>query len=167
MRLRYGLILVVMVMAGLILGSMLPSGILLAGALPDFLLILVVYNCMFTGPVIGGAAGFAVGLAEDLFLGRFIGLNALVKAMVGFIVGRTSRAIFKENLWVPILNVFWGSLLNFVLVYIVGRIVGNRWPLELALWRLAFGTLYNVCLVPLTYGAYFDFADHLLKSADI
>lgn len=167
MRMKYGLILAGMVIAGLIISSMLPAGILLAGAMPDFLLIIVVYNCMFTGPVLGGTAGFAIGLAEDLFLGRFIGLNALVKATVGYFVGRTSRAIFKENLWVPILNVFWGSLLNVTLVFVVGQVAGNRWPLELVLWRLAFGTIYNVCLVPLTYGAYFDFADRLLKSSDI
>ncbi len=166
MKYGYALSLAFMTMAFLILGSILPGGTLLAGSVPDFLLILVVYNCMFCGPAWGGAAGFAIGLAEDLFLGRFIGLNALSKAIVGYLVGRTSKAIFKENLWVPILNVLWGTLLNSVLVFSVGQVVGNHWPLELFLWRTSFGTLYNVCLVPLTYGSYFNFADKYLRSSN-
>jgi rod shape-determining protein MreD len=150
----------------LVLGSIYPRGLLLGGAAPDILLLLVVFNGMFRGYLRGGVTGFLIGLMEDLFMGRFIGMNALSKAIVGATTGYLTKSIFKENLWVPILNVGWGTLLELILFFLIGRLVGNQWPLSLLIWQGTFETIYNICLVPFLYGPFFNFADkhsHLIK----
>ena len=162
----YHLVLAGLTVAGLILRSVFPRVLDLAWTRPDFLLLLVVFNAMFRGSFHGGAAGFVIGLAEDLFFGRFIGLNALAKCVVGILSGSLSKSIFKENIWVPIMNVMIGSALNLILVFITGHLAGSRWYFSQIAFQGLFEVLCNVCLVPFVYGPFFHFADRLLQLKD-
>ncbi len=158
----YNLMLAGITFAGLILRSIFPRALGLAWATPDFPLLLVVFNAMFRGPVYGAVTGFLIGLAEDLFFGRFIGLNALAKCVVGFLAGSLAKSIFKENIWVPIINVLAGSVLSLVLVFIMGHLAGARWYLANIFYQGLFEVLFNVCLVPFLYGPFFHLADRQL-----
>ena len=150
-------------LAGIILRSIFPRVLHLAWTAPDFPLLLVVFNAMFRGPIYGGAAGFCIGLAEDLFYGRFIGTNALAKCVVGVVAGSLSKSIFKENMWVPVINVLAGSLLSMVIVYVFGHLAGARWSFSNIAYNGLFEIVCNVCLVPFIYGPFFHFADRYLK----
>ena len=149
--------------AGLVLRSIFPRVLHLAWSTPDFLLLLVVFNAMFRGRWQGGVAGFLIGLTEDLFFGRFIGLNALAKCVVGILSGSLSTSIFKENMWVPVINVFVGSLISMTLVFLVGHLAGARWYFTQIVYQGFFEVLFNVCLVPFLYGPFFHFADKRLQ----
>ena len=158
----YHLALAAFTMAGLILASVFPRVLIFAWATPDFLLLLVVFNAMFRGAVRGGMAGFLIGLAEDLFYGRFIGLNALAKCVVGILCGTLSKSIFKENMWVPVINVMAGSVCSMLLVYVFGHLAGARWYLANIMYQGLFKILFNICLVPFLYGLFFPFvAKHM------
>lgn len=159
----YNLALVVITMAGLILRSVFPRVLTLAWTTPDFLVLLVVFNAMFRGPVKGGITGFLVGLAEDLFFGRFIGLNALAKCVAGAVTGALTKSIFKENIWVPVINALIGSLICLAFVFIFGQMAGARWYFGLIVYQGFFEVLFNVCLVPFLYGPFFHFADRQLN----
>ncbi|MFA5535823.1 MAG: rod shape-determining protein MreD [Bacillota bacterium] len=87
------------------------------GAKPDFLLILVLFYALFRGSIAGAKIGFIFGLAEDLLLGRFVGLNAATKMLIGYLAGFGERKLFKDNLILPLLVVFIGSILSH-LIYI-------------------------------------------------
>ena len=152
-------------MAGIILRSVFPRVLILSWTAPDFLLLLTVFNAMFRGAFHGGLAGFIIGLAEDLFFGRFIGLNALAKCVVGILSGSLSKSIFKENIWVPVINVFVGSVLCLLIGYIGGHLAGARWHLAQILYQGLFEMVCNVCLVPFLYGPFFHFADKLLQGS--
>ena len=154
----YHLALAGITMAGLILRSIFPRAVSFAWTTPDFLLVLVVFNAMFRGTLRGGTAGFLIGLAEDLFVGRFIGLNALSKCVVGALAGSLSKSVFRENLWVPVINVFVGSLINLFLVFVFGYLAGARWHFASIMYMGFFEVLFNVCLVPFVYGLFFHFA---------
>jgi len=158
----YNLTLALLVMAGLVLRSIFPRVLSLAWTAPDFLILLVVFNAMFRGRNIGGFTGFLIGLAEDFFFGRFIGLNALAKCVVGMLAGSLSRSIFKENMWVPVINVFLGSLISLTVVFIFGQMAGTRWYVSNIAYQALFEVLCNVCLVPFVYGPFFQFADRQL-----
>lgn len=54
---------------------------------PDLPLILVVLLALRRGPELGGVAGFAMGLLQDTAGGGLIGVQALTKALIGFVVG--------------------------------------------------------------------------------
>jgi len=158
----YNLVLAGLTVAGLILRSVFPRLLDFAWTTPDFLLLIVVFNAMFCGTFRGGVAGFLVGLAEDLFFGRFIGLNALSKCLVGLLSGSLSKSIFKENIWVPVINVFVGSLLSLLVVFVAGHLAGARWYVSHISYQSLFEVLLNVCLVPFVYAPFFHFADKRL-----
>ena len=83
----YYLVMFFLTILGLVLQSTLLSEYTVAGVKPDLLLILVIFNCIFHGPDQGSLFGFFVGLLEDLYLGHFIGLNALTKGLTSFSAG--------------------------------------------------------------------------------
>ena len=58
-----------------------------AGVSPDLPLILVVLLALRRGPEFGCLAGFATGLLQDAASGGLIGIQALTKGMVGFVIG--------------------------------------------------------------------------------
>ncbi|MDR1194266.1 MAG: rod shape-determining protein MreD [Peptococcaceae bacterium] len=160
--LTYNLSLAGLSLAGLILRSIFPRTLGLAWATPDFPLLLVVFNAMFRGPLPGAAGGFCIGLAEDLFFGRFIGLNALAKGAVGLLTGFLAKSIYKENMWVPVINVFVGSAFSLGVVFAIGHLAGYRWHFTVVFYQGVFELLFNVCLVPFVYGPFFHFADRRL-----
>ena len=159
----YNLSLAAITIAGLILRSIFPRVLRFAWTTPDFLILLVVFNAMFRGPVKGGVAGFIVGLMEDLFFGRFIGLNALAKCAAGIVTGHLTRSIFKENMWVPVINVLIGSLLSLIVVFVFGLLAGARWYFAHIVYQGIFEVLFSVCLAPFLYGPFFHYADRWLK----
>ena len=58
------------------------------GVTPDVVLLYVAVMALRYGRVTGAVAGFAAGLASDLLvLGAFVGLGAMVKTLLGFVVG--------------------------------------------------------------------------------
>ena len=162
----YNLTLVCLTVCGLILSSVFPRALIFAWATPDFLLLIVIFNAMFRGRAHGGVTGFLVGLAEDFRVGRFIGLNVMAKCVVGVLCGSLSKSIFKENAWVPVINVFIGSVINFFIVFVSGFMVGLRWNLLNTLRQGAFEILLNVCLVPFLYSPFFKFASKYINFDD-
>ena len=58
------------------------------GVVPDVVLLYVALQGLRYGRVAGAASGFAAGLAMDLLvMPGFLGLNALLKTILGFVVG--------------------------------------------------------------------------------
>src|SRR5437870_13612793 len=57
------------------------------GVTPDLPLIVVVLLALRRGPEFGCAAGFAAGLLQDAAGGGLIGVQALTKAVLGFVIG--------------------------------------------------------------------------------
>ena len=70
----------------LILQSTLFSQLMIAGVKPDLLLILVIFNCLFQGHT-KAVLSVSLGLLEDLYLGSYIGMNALTKALTSLVGG--------------------------------------------------------------------------------
>ena len=69
----------------------------IAGIGPDLPLIATVLLAYRRGPTGGTLAGFAIGLAQDLTNPAFLGLNALVKALLGFAAGSGRDALDVSN----------------------------------------------------------------------
>lgn len=64
---------------------------------PDFPLLIVVYFALFRGALGGSVAGFVVGVFQDFFNPSFLGLNALAKSLIGYVMGRTGGQTDREN----------------------------------------------------------------------
>lgn len=135
--------------------STLLSYFMVGGVTPDLILLLVVLHSIFQGPFKGAAFGFALGLLEDLLLGRFIGMNALAKGLTSLLVGWFAQRTFRENILVPVFALFLGTLFNELVFIILGKVSGLHWPWTLWLWKAFPVALYNTCLVPFIYSRFY------------
>jgi len=96
-RAGFGL-LVIWILAALLARGVFGDLLTIAGVRPDFLTLVVVYWGLAAGPTGGTLAGFLVGLVADADLGRGLGLQAGLLALVGFAVGQAGRQLIRENL---------------------------------------------------------------------
>ena len=126
-----------------------------AGGKPDFLLIIVVFFAIFNGPAKGGWLGLLLGLLEDLMLGRFIGVNALCKGIIGALIGLFERRVYKNNFSVPIFALFIGTFVNAALYYVISRLIGSNIMFSGMMLSAIPNAIYNSCFAPLIYAIFY------------
>lgn len=135
----------------LLLQSTIFNYLVLAGVKPDFVLLLLIYFAFTNGPGKGAVLGLVLGVVEDFYLGRFVGINALALLFTGFVAGWFETKLYKENLLIALLVVFVASAFSQVVILFSAVAAGLNWEIRDNLrlvWPLA---LYNACLVPFTY----------------
>jgi rod shape-determining protein MreD len=119
----------------------------LHGTIPDLLLVLVVFHALFNGAYKGTIYGVLCGLLEDLYVGRFIGINAISKGITAYVIGRLQVNVFKENIMVGILGVIGGTLLNFSLMFLLSWVSLEVFHLDISiLIHLFYQLLYNTAI---------------------
>jgi rod shape-determining protein MreD len=138
----------------------------LFGNVPDLVLIFVVFYAFLNGDNKGVVYGFLCGLLEDLYMGRFIGVNALSKGITGFIIGRLQVRYFNENLLVGLLVVLIGTVLNSLFMLALGLSTFKIFNLDTSIISASiFQSLYNLLLaVPIYILYYNSFQQGLLNS---
>jgi rod shape-determining protein MreD len=67
------------------------------GISADLLLLFVVSVSFQKGSRNGSLVGFLSGLLQDLATGTFFGINIFIKMIVGYVCGRFSKQVFKEQ----------------------------------------------------------------------
>ena len=155
----YYLMMFVFGLIGILLETTLFAHFTIAGVKPDLLLILVIFNSLFQGPVKGTYFGFFLGLLEDVILGSYLGMNALAKGITALMWGWFMQGTFRENLFVPVISLFWGSILHGTLILLLGKIVGLNWSWNLFIWKAFPIAIYNTCLVPFIYSGFYNWVN--------
>lgn len=141
----------------------------LQGAIPDLILILAVFHALFNGAHKGTMYGVFCGLLEDLYVGRFIGINAISKGVTAYVVGRLQINVFRENVLVGILGVIGGTLLNSGLLFILALVNFEVFNLDnFILTSIFFQLIYNTVIAVPTYIWYYHSANRgvLRESGD-
>jgi rod shape-determining protein MreD len=77
---------------------------------PDLILIMVISYGLLRGSDEGFIFGFLAGFFVDLLSGGIIGIGALSKMAAGFVAGLLEKTIFKDNLLIPLIAAFFGTL---------------------------------------------------------
>lgn len=149
---------------GIVLRDTVFNGLSVAGGKPDFVLILVVFFAIFRGSVQGGLMGVALGLLEDLMTGRFIGINAICKGLLGYLVGVSERNLYKNNFFVPIAAILAATFLNTVFYYLFSVLIGGHVGLEKLILSTIPDAVYNMCFSPVFYAIFYNF--FVIKSDD-
>lgn len=139
----------------------------LYGTIPDMVLVLVVFNAIFNGANKGTIYGVLCGLLEDLYMGRFIGMNAISKGVTAYVIGRLQGNVFKENVLVGVIGVVGGTLLNSFILFILSWTSFAVFNLDRAIFmNIALQTLYNTLIaVPLYIWYYRSSTRGILKEA--
>lgn len=119
---------------------------------PDLVLILVISYGLLRGAYHGASFGLLAGLFMDLLSGNVIGVGALVKMTAGFSAGLLEKAIFKDNLLVPALAAFLGTILFETFDLIMHLSFHANYHFVSAFVSIVFPqSLYNALLAPILY----------------
>ncbi|MBI3457452.1 MAG: rod shape-determining protein MreD [Candidatus Rokubacteria bacterium] len=111
----------------------------IGGVVPDLPVVLVVLLALRRGPEVGCVMGFALGLAQDAIVGGPLGLQALSKAVVGFIAGELPRWCWVANPVVPITVAILATVADGVLRFAL---------LQLFHYPAAFSELFGSVILP-------------------
>lgn len=156
MKIREWLIWLIIIYACLLLESSVLVHFTIFGAKPDLLLVGVVLVGLLQGKKEALSKGFFVGLVEDLFIGRFVGSNALVKALVGFLSGQVEREIVKENVVIAVSMVWVFTIVNHLLYGALMILLGNANILGLDYLRtLLTSAFYNGLLTIVVFPIFY------------
>ena len=87
---------------------------------PDFMLIVVICLSFLSGTEEGVISGFTGGLLKDIFSVHVLGINALVKTVIGYLSGILREKIFYQHLlWLVAISTFIFTILNNLLTYLL------------------------------------------------
>ena len=89
-------LLVLTVFGGGVASATLAPALRIGNVAPDIPLIMVVLVALRRGPELGCLAGFGTGLLQDAAGGGLIGVQALTKAVIGYLIG-LGGARFQER----------------------------------------------------------------------
>ncbi len=120
----------------------------IAGIRPDLLVAYVVYLGWMRGPIAGTTAGFIVGLLQDLDAPGPLGLNALCKSLVGFLVAKAGFRVHRSNLGVRFAFFFLAMLVHDV-VYFGVSTSGDLGKFLFQMLRVALPTALYTSLIVL------------------
>lgn len=88
-----------LLLAAFVIQQTMAQKLAVGGILPDFILIALIYTSLAYGSLPGIIFGFSIGLLQDFYgPATHIGLNALCKSVVGFLVGLGKEGLYRENL---------------------------------------------------------------------
>ena len=127
------------------------------GVVPDVVLLFVALTAIKRGRLAGTVAGFSTGLLMDLLINpSTLGLNALVKTVLGFAIG-FFRSDQGENLR---LDPFMGTALAFIVAIVHNGLMTIALALDQStrtpflIWGLWIGGALYTALVALVGGLF-------------
>ncbi|GAB6158221.1 rod shape-determining protein MreD [Desulfotomaculum varum] len=146
-----------LILIALLLQSTIFTFFQMAGIKPDLVLMLVVFNSFLRGSREGAFLGFVAGLAEDVFSGSYIGLNALTKMLAGYLVGLAEARFYKESVIIVSLVTFMVAIINqlacYALLFYLDIAVAPFFALAQVMLPAA---VYTALLAPLTYWKFYN-----------
>lgn len=127
------------------------------GAVPDMVLVFAIFYALLNGGNKGALYGVFCGLLEDLYMGRFIGMNAVSKAVTAYIVGKLQGRVFEENVAVGIIGVIFGSIINAILLFILAFLFFPVFHIDRTIIsNIFFQACYNILITTPIYIWYYQ-----------
>jgi rod shape-determining protein MreD len=108
-----------------ILESTLLSHFTLYRAVPDLALGIVVYSASVNGIMVGQLSGFFCGLALDFLSAAPIGLNALVRALLGALAGLLKGNLLLDFLLIPMILCALATLFKALMLFLLHLLFGE------------------------------------------
>lgn len=113
-------------------------------SVPDSLLAIVVSFSLLNGSIAGAIVGFSGGMLQDVMFGKYIGLNALLYMLIGYIVGLPFKKIYMDQFIVPGLIGMASYILKELLMILVLYILRIDVPSPILLFKKIIpGMLYT------------------------
>ena len=135
-----------------ILQSTLFQYIAIAGIKPNTAILIIVSYAILRGDIEATLAGFFAGLLQDIFFGYYLGLFALLGALIGFVCGKPFKNFFPENYLLPVILTAISMLAHEFLFYVFSFLLYGRTELSYYFDRIILpGTIYTMVLSLVIY----------------
>ena len=95
----------------------------IAGIKPNLFIILTLFIGLFLGKIYGATLGIVFGILLDLFIGKRIGLNAIMLGLSGLIGEIIDKSISKESRIIFMIMVFVVTILCEIVAYTLQIII--------------------------------------------
>lgn len=124
----------------------------IAGIKPNLFIILVLFIGIFIGKIHGATIGIVLGILLDFFVGKSIGINAIMLGIAGFLGGILTRNFSKDSRITIMLMVASTTLVCEMVAYIIQIIIFKLSFEILPLIKiLTIEILYNSMLIIIIY----------------
>ncbi len=136
----------------LLLETAVLSNVFFFPVVPDLLLIFVIYLSVHKGSLTGETAGFASGFLLDLLSSAPLGLNALLRTLIGFFAGFFYLSLNTSGFFIPFFLGAVATLIKALLLGILSFFFPNSvfaYPLFSS--KLWIETLLNGLLTPVLF----------------
>ena len=97
----------------------------IAGVMPNVFIILVLFIGLFLGRIQGTTYGIIFGILLDFFIGRRVGITAIMLGVIGLIGGIFDKNFSKESRIAIILMVIASTLIYEIGSYTIGFFIYN------------------------------------------
>ncbi len=145
-RLRVPVVIGMMALA-LALQTTVFSSISIGDVKPDLVLVVALCAGLLVGPGTGAIVGAFAGLFEGYAQGERIGSLGLSRAIAAFLAGTVETHVLPDNVVVPMVTVFLGSLAAHAVYFAVAPTFPIGRPLRIGLTE----SMLNMALTPLVY----------------
>lgn len=115
------------VLAGL-LQSTLIAQFAFFDVIPDLALCILVFSAYTNGIMIGQVSGFFSGLFLDFLSAAPLGLNSLVRTIIGSLTGIFKGSFFLDIFFLPVILCAIATILKALIIFILHIIIGNNVP---------------------------------------
>jgi rod shape-determining protein MreD len=137
-------------------------------AVPDIALGILVFSAYNNGAMTGQLTGFFSGLMLDFLSASPLGLNALVRTIVGASVGMIKGVFFLDTLLLPMALCGGATLAKALFFWLLRLLVGAAVPAYSALSPLLWTELaLNAALAPFLFGLLKLFSSLLIEGREL
>lgn len=98
---------------------------IIKGIVPDIALCILVYSAYVNGTMTGQVSGFFSGLLRDFLSSAPLGLNCLIRTLIGALAGIFKGALFLDFFLMPIILCSLATIIKAILLLILHLIIGS------------------------------------------
>jgi len=118
---------VLCILAG-ILQSTLIARIAFFKVIPDLALCILVFSAYVNGTMAGQVSGFFSGLLLDFLSAAPLGLNCLIRTLIGAIAGIFKGSFFLDVFFMPVILCALASVIKAIILLVLHIIFGSSIP---------------------------------------
>jgi len=111
-----------------ILQSTLIGMIPIVKVIPDIALCIIVFSAYVNGTMTGQVSGFFSGLLLDFLSAAPLGMNCLLRTLIGALTGIFKGAFFLDIIFMPVILCAFATLLKAVIIFLLHLIIGHVIP---------------------------------------
>ena len=128
------------------------SWLKIAGVMPNLFVVFVLFIGLFYNKIAGVSYGIVFGILLDLFVGKKVGISAIMLGTIGLIGGLFDKNFSKDSRFTIIVMVVLSTFFYEIGKYIISLII-FKFDMELirGIKILLIESLYNVILTIILY----------------